>query len=297
MNFYEIGKNYLISCIKLDYKLLFLNNNLLDFLRGYIELNSVLIKPDFNNFKATDETIFNIYFTDNDLKILEYIKDNFNICCDIIKSNYNKNNIYYNYILQFKFVNVLDILSKIYHKDIKECEVDEELYNEYMSLSNYQHIYYDCENDNLYYRLPKCTFKINNKNAIIPSKNNASDIGYDLTIIKTHKRISDNIIMYDTGIQVKPQYGYYFEIVPRSSLSKSGYILANSIGIIDPSYSGNLYIVLIKIDDTLADLELPFKCCQLLLRRSIHYELHETENNLIKTTRGSGGFGSTNKKE
>ena len=57
--------------------------------------------------------------------------------------------------------------------------------------------------------------------------------------------------MYDTGIQVKPQYGYYFEIVPRSSLSKSGYILANSIGIIDPSYSGNLYIVLIKIDDNL----------------------------------------------
>ena len=88
MNFYEIGKNYLISCIKLDYNLLFLNNNLLDFLRGYIELNSVLIKPDFNNFKATDETIFNIYFTDNDLKILEYIKDNFNICCDIIKSNF-----------------------------------------------------------------------------------------------------------------------------------------------------------------------------------------------------------------
>jgi deoxyuridine 5'-triphosphate nucleotidohydrolase len=296
MNFYETGKNYLISCIKLDYEVLFQHNNLLDFLRGYIELNSALIKPDFNNFKATDETIFNIYFTDLDIKIPEYIKNNYNICCDIIKSNYNKNNIYYNYILQFKFVNVLDILSKIYHKDVKESEVDEELYNEYMTLSNYQHIYYDCENDNLYYRLPKCTFKINNKSAIVPSKKNASDIGYDLTIIKTHKRISDNIIMYDTGIQVKPQYGYYFEIVPRSSLSKSGYILANSIGIIDPSYSGNLYIVLIKIDDNLPDLQLPFKCCQLLLRRSIHYELHETTNNLIETNRGSGGFGSTNKK-
>ena len=60
----------------------------------------------------------------------------------ILRNFYNKNNIYYNYILQFKFVNVLDILSKIYNKDVKESEVDEELYNEYMSLSNYQHIYY-----------------------------------------------------------------------------------------------------------------------------------------------------------
>ena len=296
MNYYDIGKNYLISCMKLDFNKLIENDNLINFLRGYIELNSSLIKPDFNNFKSTDEVIFNIYFIDTDIKIAEYIHDTFNIYCDIIKSNYNKNNIYYNYILQFKFVNVLDILSKIYHKDIKESEIDEELYNEYMTLSNYQHIYYDCENDNIYYRLPKCNFIINNKNAIIPSKNNASDIGYDLTIIKTHKRISENIVMYDTGIQVKPQYGYYFEIVPRSSLSKSGYILANSIGIIDPSYTGNLYIVLIKIDNSLPDLELPFKCCQLILRKAIHYELHNI-NNSIETTRGIGGFGSTNKKK
>lgn len=296
MNFYDIGKNYLISCMKLDFNKLFHNDNLINFLRGYIELNSSLIKPDFNNFKSTDEVIFNIYFTENDIKIAEYIKNNFNIFCDILKSNYNKNNISYNYILQFKFVNVLDILSKIYHPNVKESEVDEELYNEYMTLSNYQHIYYDCENDNLYYRLPKCNFIINNKNAIIPSKKNASDIGYDLTIIKTHKRISENIVMYDTGIQVKPQYGYYFEIIPRSSLSKSGYILANSIGIIDPSYTGNLYIVLIKIDNTLPDIVLPFKCCQLILRKAIHYELHNNDT-LIETTRGIGGFGSTNKKK
>lgn len=296
MNFYDIGKNYLISCMKLDFDKLFQKDNLINFLRGYIELNSTLIKPDFNNFKSTDEVFFNIYFTEIDVQIAEYIKNNFNICCDIIKSNYNKNNISYNYILQFKFVNVLDILSKIYHQNVKESEVDEELYNEYMSLSNYQHIYYDCENDNIYYRLPKCNFIINNKNAIIPSKKNASDIGYDLTIIKTHKRISENIVMYDTGIQVKPQYGYYFEIVPRSSLSKSGYILANSIGIIDPSYTGNLYIVLIKIDNTLPDIELPFKACQLILRKAIHYELHNS-NSIIETTRGIGGFGSTNKKK
>lgn len=155
-------------------------------------------------------------------------------------------------------------------------------------------MYYDQENEIIYNKIPKCNFILNHPNAIIPTKQNASDIGYDLTIIKTHKYISNNIIMYDTGLQVKPKYGYYFEIIPRSSLSKSGYILANSIGIIDPSYNGNLYIVLIKIDDTMPDIIMPFKCCQLVLRNAIHYELHNS-NKLVKTNRGNGGFGSTNK--
>jgi deoxyuridine 5'-triphosphate nucleotidohydrolase len=295
MDFYQIGKNYLIGCTKIDLDILSQNDNLINFLRGYIELNSELTKPDTLNFNASDEVIFNIYFTHNDLAIAEFIKHKYNIVCDIFKVKYNKRDITYDYCLQFKFVNVLDILSKIYHKDVPESGVDEVLYNEYSSLSNYLHIYYDCENDNIYYRIPKCHFILNHADAVIPSKKNASDIGYDLTIIKTHKRISDNIIMFDTGIQVKPQYGYYFEIVPRSSLSKSGYILANSIGIIDPSYSGNLYIVLIKIDDSLPDLQLPFKCCQLILRNAIHYELHN-EDKFIKTNRANGGFGSTNTK-
>ena len=295
MDYYQIGKNYLISCEKLDLNLLIQNNNLINFLRGYVELNSELTKLDVYNFKATDEVIFNIYFTLNDIKIAECIKDKYDIVCNLIKIKFTKRDIKYNYTLQYKFVNVLDILSKIYYPCIPESEVDTKLYKEYSTLSNYQHIYYDFENDNINYRLPKCNFILNHINAIVPTKKNASDIGYDLTIIKTHKRISDNIIMYDTGIQVKPQYGYYFEIAPRSSLSKSGYILANSIGIIDPSYSGNLYIVLIKIDDSLPDLELPFKCCQLILRNAIHYELHN-DDKFIKTTRGSGGFGSTNNK-
>jgi hypothetical protein len=33
--------------------------------------------------------------------------------------------------------------------------------------------------------------------------------------------------------------GYYTEIVPRSSISKFGYILSNNIGIIDNNYRGN----------------------------------------------------------
>ena len=100
--------------------------------------------------------------------------------------------------------------------------------------------------------------------------------------------------MYDTGIIVQPDFGYYTKIVPRSSLVKSGYILKNSIGIIDGSYLGTLKIALTKIDDTLPDLTLPFCCCQLILDRFYHSELEEVYS-FEETTRGEGGFGSTNK--
>jgi len=296
MTYYTIGQNYLISSIHLDVDNLFNSNNFNDFMRGYIENYSELVKPDFNNFKNSDEVILDIYFIEDDYFIIEYIKQNWNISCELTNCILQKNNIKYNYMLQFKFINVLDILAKVYYPGVSESEVDEEIYNEYMTLSNYQHIYYDCENDNLHYRLPKSTFILNDVNAVKPTKSRASDVGYDLTIIKSSKRITENIIMFDTGVIVTPSYGFYFEIVPRSSLSKSGYMLANSIGIIDPSYQGTLKIVLIKIDDELPDIELPFKCCQLILRKMIHYELNEvSKDNLIETNRSSGGFGSTNK--
>lgn len=133
------------------------------------------------------------------------------------------------------------------------------------------------------------------ENAVLPSKGNFSDVGYDLTIIKSYKRLNKKTILYDTGIKVFPKFGYYTEIVPRSSLSKSGYMLANSIGVIENSYSGNLFIALTKIDENSPNLTLPFKCCQLVIREQIYHSIKEIKelpsNN---TTRGEGGFGSTN---
>lgn len=147
-------------------------------------------------------------------------------------------------------------------------------------------------------------FDINNKpnikvfksdeNAIIPTKAFKEDAGYDLTIIKKIKDFNSRTSLYDTGIKIEIDEGYYTEIVPRSSISKSGYILANNIGIIDNHYRGNLMIALTKIADDAPEIELPFKCCQLIVREQILSNLIEiTENNLSETKRNEGGFGST----
>ena len=100
------------------------------------------------------------------------------------------------------------------------------------------------------------------------------------------------MVMYDTGIAVQPPWGYYFELVGRSSISKTGYIVANSVGIIDASYTGSLKVALIKINKDAPDLELPARLVQLIPRQLVHMEAIEV-NDLAHTQRAGGGFGST----
>lgn len=137
-------------------------------------------------------------------------------------------------------------------------------------------------------------FKKHHSNSIIPSLAGPNEIGFDLTIIEKIKDINSNTAMYDTYISVKPSDGFYFEIVPRSSLSKTGYILTNSIGIIDPTYRGTLKIVLTKINEQAPDIILPNKKFQLIPRFHISKEMIVKEvDELDMTERGEGGFGST----
>ncbi|HIB77402.1 MAG TPA: dUTP pyrophosphatase [Flavobacteriales bacterium] len=146
--------------------------------------------------------------------------------------------------------------------------------------------------------------KIHDKDSIIPEKAGDNEVGYDLTAISFVKKLSPVTFMYDTGISVKPPDGYYTEIIPRSSIVKSGFILANSIGIIDPTYRGTLKIVLHKVDTgkkesnnqlSARPLTVPFTLCQLVVRKMEKVKITVVDS-LDDTYRGDGGFGSTNKK-
>ena len=130
------------------------------------------------------------------------------------------------------------------------------------------------------------------ENAVLPSKVHETDTGYDVTLIR-HIKYENGVDFYSTGIRVAPPEGFYFELVPRSSLSKLNYSLANSIGIIDFTYRGEIIVALRKMNDSVPDLELPCRCCQLILRKrySTQFEVVQT---LDDTVRGDGGFGSTN---
>lgn len=138
-----------------------------------------------------------------------------------------------------------------------------------------------------------CKFFKTNPDAVTPSKTRLSDAGYDLTVISEYKKLNSVTTLYDTGIRVSIEPHFYIEVVPRSSLSKSGYMLANSMGIIDQSYRGNIYIALTKVDPEAKPIEFPFKCCQIIVRPQYQVVFEESKTDLSDTHRGEGGFGST----
>lgn len=156
---------------------------------------------------------------------------------------------------------------------------------------------------------PIFNVKLTNPQAVFPTKAHENDVGYDLTLIAKDSKISEMTTMFDTGVCILPpddvitydrdEDRYYVEIVPRSSLAKSGYILTNSVGIIDPEYQGTLKVVLTKIDSSMPDLTLPFKGVQLIIRRlyseTIFQQIQEStmSRRMNTSSRGDGGFGSS----
>lgn len=297
-NLYNIGKNYILSYDSFDLNTLNYDN-ILDFIRGYIELNSKLIMPNSSDdstinhdykknyklsknisYKNINYPVLIIFFRKLDKFIIDqfinYINNELHIQYTIDTQTLIYNKIKYNFKLTFTDYHVLNILSKLYNSNIDPNDVDEYLYNIYIKLSNYKNITFDSDNDSIFYLLPKCKVKLLHKSSIMPFKKNASDIGFDITIIKRYKTISNKITIYDTGIQLIPQFGYYFELIPKFNLSISGYILGNSIGVINPIVNKKnitLLVTLIKVDKTMPDIQLPFKCCKILLKEMNHFEL------------------------
>lgn len=165
--------------------------------------------------------------------------------------------------------------------------------------------------------------KINEK-AEIPTKGHPSDSGWDLTVIGVDK-IKGDTIFFKTGLQVRPPAGHYFEIYPRSSIAPLPLMLANSVGIIDENFSGEL-IVAIRVlhsEMGLSNERTSFpsgminaldarpssitevanlilgkkpKIAQMILRKRLDTTFEEVED-LEETDRGAGGFGSTDSKK
>lgn len=130
-----------------------------------------------------------------------------------------------------------------------------------------------------------------NKDAVTPSRANATDSGWDLYLVSLIKQ-ENGVYFYDTGIAVESPPGYYLELVGRSSISKTGYMLANNIGIIDNGYRGNIIAALVKINSNANDIQLPARLVQIIPKKITQSNFVEV-NDLNQTPRGTGGFGSS----
>lgn len=193
----------------------------------------------------------------------------------------------------FRGVNCIDLLGQLYGSGVSRFSLQWKSHYDFARNFSHRDYLANCVSE----RVPKLMVLKGDPKAVIPSKNKESDAGFDITAIslkKTTKIGETDIYYFDTGLIVAPEPGYYLEIIPRSSIVKSGWMLANSVGIIDASYRGSLLIVLARVDPKAEDLELPCRIAQLIPRRMIPMDIEEVSE-LNGTSRGEKGFGSSGK--
>jgi dUTP pyrophosphatase len=146
-------------------------------------------------------------------------------------------------------------------------------------------------------------------NAIIPERAHEWDAGYDMTAIS--KKETPEYIQYGTGLSFDIPKGYVGLIFPRSSVTKKDLMLKNAVGVIDSGYIGEVsfrfYKIITKeLSSTTKILshikkedqkvyEINDKIGQIIFMKLPSIKLVEVEE-LSTTERGSGGFGSTDKK-
>ena len=85
----------------------------------------------------------------------------------------------------------------------------------------------------------------------------------------------------------------HYWMVPRSSISKTGLLMLNSVGVIDKTYRGELIAALWNTTDAEVVVKKGQRLVQIVSRDMGHITRFVKVAELPSTERGSGGFGST----
>lgn len=158
----------------------------------------------------------------------------------------------------------------------------------------------------------KCKIKVQklHQDAVLPARAKEGDAGYDLVAIDNGTVSDDGYIQYRTGLAIEPSEGFHTQIWPRSSISKYDLVLANSIGLVDNGYRGELLVRFKPVDhfyhnketgQVFAHRPIPpdiktykkgDKIAQLVIIRTEEGKFWEVQE-LADSSRGTGGFGSS----
>ena len=144
-------------------------------------------------------------------------------------------------------------------------------------------------------------FKKLHKDAVLPSYAKPGDAGLDLTatddgVIHITKNGEQHAKYreYGIGISVEIPEGYVGLIFPRSSISNTGFMLSNAVGVIDSGYRGEIKFRFKLVDVPPIMYHKGDKIGQLVIMPYPKIEAHWVEE-LSQSERGDKGFGSSGK--
>ena len=139
--------------------------------------------------------------------------------------------------------------------------------------------------------------KLNDK-AILPSYGSEFAAGADLyACLDTDITVNPHeTVLIPTGIALELPVGYAGLIYARSGLAtKKGLAPANKVGVVDCDYRGEVKVALHNHSNTPQTVAAGERVAQLVITPYITAKFVESDE-LSRTERGAGGFGSTGSK-
>lgn len=151
--------------------------------------------------------------------------------------------------------------------------------NKLISIMSYLQLKFLRDNVSQFYKEDKANFK--------------SDSGFDIIIPEDHV-IPPKTLGYKIkhGIACKPSEEHGYFLMPRSSIIKTPLRQSNSIGLIDSQYTGEIIAVVDNHDEKPFEIVKGTRLFQLVFPNLKPFNVKYVEE-LLKTERGCGGFGST----
>jgi dUTP pyrophosphatase len=141
------------------------------------------------------------------------------------------------------------------------------------------------------------------ENFQLPIKGTPEAACYDCFISKIEVA-QDNMVICYLGFSTEIPKGYKGLVIPRSNITKYGWVMPNGIGIIDSDYRNEWQARFRSIPNrvnrsmSLCVSEFPYKigerCCQITFEK-VNDIKFDIVNSTSETERGLGGFGSTGK--
>ena len=145
-------------------------------------------------------------------------------------------------------------------------------------------------------QVPYLDVKLLQPHAFEPEWGSERAAGMDIRCIDMCYNEEFDFIEYGTGLAVEIPEGFCGQLVSRSSVSKTPHILCNGYGLIDSDYRGELKFRFRNVSGPKDATYYSFgdRVGQLVLVPIIRPNIR-VKDELSKTVRGDGGFGSTGK--
>ena len=146
--------------------------------------------------------------------------------------------------------------------------------------------------------MTKILIKKLSKEAIIPKYETDGSSGMDISANIQNKIeiLPGEKAIIPSGFSLSIPKGFEIQIRPRSGLAaKKGITVLNTPGTIDSDYRGEIKVILVNLSKEKFIIENGMRIAQIVVSPVIQAKFEEVKE-LPKTSRGSGGFGSTGTK-